>query len=318
MRHLFGALLVALTLAPLAAPPPSQPPFRGRAELVRVPVIVTDRDGAIVSDLTADDFEIREDGVVVPIATFGAPTTVGNTPARSRRRSTESGRFIVLVLDNLFASPTRTTRIKSIARRFAQKMTPEDVMAVIPIDGGAATTSRRPEDALKSIEAFKPRGGAHTSEELAGLIRHALTMLGDLTTHLAGVANARKVLVYVGAPFLFYPTEQSAMFSDEWFTAVRTALRANVTIYVMNPYGMTGEPDAGAIDFAEETGGKAFVNSNFFDRDIDTIWSEAAGYYLIGYQPPERSRGKRSADGHAIDVRVKRPGVHVSARRRRF
>jgi len=312
------ALSCALATLPVSA---QSPQFRGRADLVRVPVVVTDGDGAIVTNLTADDFEIKEDGVVVPIATFAAP--IGrSTTARARRASMETGRFIVLLLDNLYTTPTRTTTIKSIARRFVQKMTADDVLAIIPIDGGAATTSRRAEDALKSIEAFTPEGGQLAPEQLASRIRHSLKTMADLMTRVTAAPNPRKVLVYVGAPWLLYATEDvgrggERIFSDEWFSAVRAALRANVSVYVMSPYGMTGERDAGAIDFAEQTGGTAFVNSNVFDRDVDTIWTEAGSYYLIGYEPPERSRKKRD-DGYAIDVRVKRPGVHVSARRRRF
>ena len=38
------------------------PPFRVGVDAVRIDAVVTDRDGRIVSDLTADDFEVRQDG----------------------------------------------------------------------------------------------------------------------------------------------------------------------------------------------------------------------------------------------------------------
>src|SRR5262245_20968714 len=53
--------------------PPQQPPtFRGSAEAVQMSVIVTDREGSLVSGLTEDDFEILEDGKPRQITTFSA------------------------------------------------------------------------------------------------------------------------------------------------------------------------------------------------------------------------------------------------------
>ena len=59
---------------------------------VRIDAVVTDRNGHVVSDLTADDFEVRQDGKVqrlslahfYPVADAGAPSAA----ARWRRRPT--------------------------------------------------------------------------------------------------------------------------------------------------------------------------------------------------------------------------------------
>jgi Ca-activated chloride channel family protein len=57
----FGcAAAVASTTA--TARPVSQPVFKAGIDLVNVSVTVTDRKGTLVADLTADDFEILEDG----------------------------------------------------------------------------------------------------------------------------------------------------------------------------------------------------------------------------------------------------------------
>src|SRR5918993_5731076 len=56
-----------------ATPPPSppdQPIFRGGINTVRVDVIVTDRQGNPVTDLTLQDFEIQEDGKPQTADTF--------------------------------------------------------------------------------------------------------------------------------------------------------------------------------------------------------------------------------------------------------
>ena len=58
---------------PDARPPPpadGQPIFRAGINFVRVDVIVTDRSGNPVADLTQDDFELAEDGKPQTVETF--------------------------------------------------------------------------------------------------------------------------------------------------------------------------------------------------------------------------------------------------------
>src|SRR3989337_1453654 len=67
------ALLAALGVSVAAAqqqPPPAQPTFRSGVELVELDATVTDAQGNVVTDLTADDFEVSEGGKVQAIATF--------------------------------------------------------------------------------------------------------------------------------------------------------------------------------------------------------------------------------------------------------
>ena len=48
-----------------AQPEPTEPPrFRVGVDAIRMDVVVTDRDGNLVTDLTAADFEVRQDGKV--------------------------------------------------------------------------------------------------------------------------------------------------------------------------------------------------------------------------------------------------------------
>ena len=43
-------------------PAAQQPTFKGRSDVVRVFVTVTDRDGRLVTTLAQSDFEIRDEG----------------------------------------------------------------------------------------------------------------------------------------------------------------------------------------------------------------------------------------------------------------
>ena len=76
-RFLTCGTLAACVLGVLGAAGRQQPVFRGGSDAVRVFVTVTDRDGRLVTTLTRDDFEVRDEGKPQPITLFD------NTPSPS-------------------------------------------------------------------------------------------------------------------------------------------------------------------------------------------------------------------------------------------
>ena len=134
--------------------------------------------------------------------------------------------------------------------------------------------------------------------------------------------------------------------------AATAAARANVNIFALDPRGLIGMTTdfvdnmrAGAPDYAgtdptkpvgtpfsgtqalmgemrltqdslrllaEGTGGFAAVDTNSFTEAFERIVAANSRYYLLGYAPPAHPRDGRF---HRIEVRVKRPGLTVTARR---
>ena len=68
MTRVFAAVAVAAVL--LGTPAAQTPTFRTGIDLVRLGVTVSDRQGIYVTDLTADDFVILEDGKPQRVAYF--------------------------------------------------------------------------------------------------------------------------------------------------------------------------------------------------------------------------------------------------------
>ncbi|HKC12043.1 MAG TPA: VWA domain-containing protein, partial [Vicinamibacteria bacterium] len=72
----------------------------------------------------------------------------------------------------------------------------------------------------------------------------------------------------------------------------------------------TPELTVGVETMADETGGFIVRNTNDLSGWLNRISTESRSYYLLGYHPTGAKAGFRR-----IDLKVKRPGVHVRARR---
>jgi hypothetical protein len=62
---------------------------------------------------------------------------------------------------------------------------------------------------------------------------------------------------------------------------------------------------------AEQTGGRAIVNRNDFDRAVQFIDAATSDYYMVGYYSSNRDPTKRR---RTIDIKVRRPNVDVRHR----
>jgi VWFA-related protein len=291
------------------------PTFSATANLVVVPAVVVDGKGVPVIDLKIEQFQVTEDGRPMSIETFIPPEPIG---------AGTQGRFIVLVLDNLRTPPTLAGRVRDIAGKFADRMGPTDIVSVITISGGRSTSVTGAASVRAAIGRFRPALGGPTHSE-ADDVNHGLRTIRTLAEQMAQTSHRRKVLVFIGSASIFTPKEPSAFanltnpelagpasLSSLWFDAVRSTARENVSVYVIDPAGFTGDVDDYSQGFAEYSGGHAWVNAGNFNQAVDQIWRDSAAYYLLGYVAPSSGRGLRR-----IDVKVDRPGVVVRARRAR-
>ncbi|MFN8058015.1 MAG: VWA domain-containing protein [Vicinamibacterales bacterium] len=124
-----------------AEPTQEQPIFRTGASLVRVDAFVTDR-GRAVTDLTADDFEVLEDGKPQTITSFEHVMVRGQTSdeVREPRSAAESreiarearARVFVLFLDTYHVEVENAHRIRQPLERLLDRVLgPDDLVAVM-------------------------------------------------------------------------------------------------------------------------------------------------------------------------------------------
>ncbi|MEZ5317266.1 MAG: VWA domain-containing protein [Vicinamibacterales bacterium] len=184
LRPLLAALAGAVALGP-AAPsatsqtPPQRPVFRAAADLVELAVTVFDKDGRPVTDLTREDFEVREDDAPQTLEQFSFvdlrparnPESGGNRGGSAEpveafvpvdvgtNEAVGEGRVYVIVLDGLHVSPLRSTVVRRLVREFvAEHLTPRDLVAVLTL--GSASAAGRHEfthdqaKVLASVDEF--------------------------------------------------------------------------------------------------------------------------------------------------------------------
>jgi VWFA-related protein len=182
---------------------PQAPRFRVGVDAVRIDAVVTDRDGRIVSDLTAADFEVRQDGKLqnVTFAEFmpvlagatppealparsGAAAPVVLPPAPVKREDVQ--RTVAVVVDDLSLSVESLLNTQRALHAFVEReLRPTDLVALVRTGGAGGglqpfTTDRRvlhaAIDGLRwngasrnGVEAFQPLNNWTTFDDRTGM-----------------------------------------------------------------------------------------------------------------------------------------------------
>jgi VWFA-related protein len=73
----------------------------------------------------------------------------------------------------------------------------------------------------------------------------------------------------------------------------------------------------GMVMLAQETGGLFLHNSNDIDGQLRKVVEDGEGYYLLGYHPDASTFDEKTGKPkfHSLQVKLKRPGLHVRSRR---
>jgi len=309
-----------------------EPTFRSTVEYVQVDVVATDQDGRPVTNLTANDFEIFENGKPQVIKTF-MPVDIPIQRAAALPPGVEpdvqtnvrpDGHLYLFVLAG--TDGPMALRSRYLARRFINTYFGDnDIGAVVTgrsfhEDRQDFTSNRRL--LLSAIDRFD--GAPLDVVELA-----------DLMEMTASIPINRKVVMWFGDPAIdpyHYIDYNGGVFAtrveEASHAAMAAATRGNIRFYLFEPNGLvlsdqTGSqvaPRNGAEEvqarnnyraLAAMTGGVATINTNLFDEAFERMVSETSRYYLLGFE----STSKKSPGRYVrLQVKTKRPDLTVRAR----
>ena len=330
---LISALASALVLG---QDRPEQPPvFRGAVDLVQVDVYVADANGKPVSGLTAEDFEVFEDGQPRTMAAF-APVEI---PVIARERvwadaesdvgtnTRSEGRTYLIYLDG--SVPTdMALRARQRLRTFMDRYFGEnDVAAIVTgrglvTDGQDFTNNRR----LLTTAIDKFTGGdgqRHGSVSVPNAGDSYLRDFRDRLEMLARMPGHHKMVLWITSQIPFdpyeimdYHGELLGRQAENVHAAMSAVTRDAIRIFPFDPGGLTTE--FGGLEervnfrgLAELTGGFALYGSNDFEGALERLVRETGTYYVIGFEPMVRARQGRFV---RFTVKAKRPGLVVKAR----
>lgn len=222
------------------------PTFRVAIDLVTADVIVRDEQDRFVTDLTRDDFEVYEDGVLQEIASLTLvhggrvhnlqappppPVQEGIILPPSRPRSDAAGRIFLIMVDDLHLDFRNTGRIRSLFRQIADTLIHDGDMFAIVSTGPSSiaidlTYDRKMlEEAIKKISgnALRPSDiiqGPETAEgpsEVRYRAHVAFQTAYDFLRQLERVTNRRKAVIWVSNGYDFNPFAESRLGEDPVF-----------------------------------------------------------------------------------------------------
>jgi len=178
LRGLFVTAFVAALVCAAAAPSAQQPTFRSSVRLVNVTVVAHDSAGRPVTNLTAADFQVFEDGKEEKIEVFSIDTdrpvqTATSAPAlapnvfTNRKQTREGGGVTVVLFDRLNSSFEDQKFARDQIIRMLAKAQPRDRVALYVLESDVVNILHDFTSDASRLIAVLNRYLGGTSRELA-------------------------------------------------------------------------------------------------------------------------------------------------------
>ncbi|HTW67024.1 MAG TPA: VWA domain-containing protein [Bryobacteraceae bacterium] len=273
------------------------PPIRVDVDLVNVLCTVSDKHGALVTDLTKDDFEIREDGKKQEIRYFSRETDLPLTVAML---VDVSGSVHEVLADEREAA----------GRFFDTVLRPTDHALLLGFSStlvlwqNFTSSTQRLKSALERLHAMPFHGLPPLGQPMPGTLLYD-AVYATARGKLAGVPGRKAMLIV---------SDGLDNGSQKHLDDAIEAVQATNTIV----YGICYEGKFSGCSFlkelAEPTGGRMFEagKKRTLDEIFGVIESELRSQYSISFVP---LNGARDGKFRKLHVRVLTPGLRVSARR---
>lgn len=265
--------------------------FRAGVELVQAGVVVTDRRGRIVTDLTVDDFTILEDGVAQTVEYFAA----GDGPVTPPLH-------LGLLLDVSESMGAEIDFTRAAAIKFLNALQDAADITLVDFDAQVRAARFTQGDFPRLVERIRQQR-----------VRGFTALYDAIGLYLDGAASQD------GRTIMLLYTDgidtRSALRVGELMDLLKLS---DVTIYVvgaLEAHTSLSRPKARLrlMQIAETTGGQAFFPTVLKDLDktYAQVLAEVRGQYTLGYRSANHAR-----DGawRTLAIKVRRPDVRIRAR----
>ena len=297
MRAVLAALVSLAAVATAAAA--QQPTFRSGIDLVNMAVTVTDRKGNLVADLTADDFEIVEDGRGQSLTYFAAGEDSDSKPEM----------HLGLLLDVSESMGEDLPFTKTAAVKFLNMLTDAVDIAVVDFDSEVRAARYSQAEFARLIERIRQKkvGGYTAIYDAVGV-------------YLDGAAgqDGRKIM-------LLYTDGGDTRSSMSFHELTELLKASDVTMFVIGelehqPASLQHQQRMTMSQMAELTGGQAYFPTSVkqLDEVYAKVLAEIRAQYTIGYVSTNQ---KLDGSWRKVEVRITRKdnrGLRVRARKGYF
>jgi len=269
------------------------------------------------------------------------PSAALSDKAKPGEESPKGGTHPPVPADTLMRDAAyRMNMTRAVARRAIESLGDNDLAAVIfTLDNfkGQPFTSDRSKllktlDGLAAGPLYKayPLAPEATDCQPLWFTTGALRMAVEA---LSAVPHRRKTILYISAglyiPLMGQPPPEyricASKAQDSVLEAFKMAQLANVNIYTIDPSGLEVAQGLALdqlrgrhnflLEVAENTGGRAILDTNDDVGRVAEILDDARSYYVLGYELTNR---KGDGKFHRVEVKVNRPGVEVLSRKTRY
>jgi Ca-activated chloride channel family protein len=290
-----AALAALLVAAGLAVAPEAQV-FRSAVDLASFGVTVVDRKGALVTDLVADDFEVREDGQLQTVKLFTRGDAVEAAPPLR----------LGLLFDTSGSMEESIGFSRSAAIKFLNTVQEARDITLVDFDTEVRVVRYGQHDFARLVERIrkrKPDGNTALYDALGVYLDGASTEEGR-----------RTLVLYTDG----YDTSSSMAFSE-----AQALLRASdITLYAIGFVAHLSQREQfeqrhKLRTLAELTGGLAFFPTVIKDLDptYEKIAAEIRSQFTLGYLS---TNTRLDGSWRKVEIKVKRPGAKVRSRQGYF
>ena len=294
-----------------AAPPPqaetlpeAQQSLKVQTTVVNVFATVRGKHGAILGDLTKDDFKLYEDGVEQKVAYFAKEMNMPITLGILMDTSYSMDRILGAEKDSAsrFVKEVMRKRDEALIMSFDT-----DVNLLADFTEDPAVLSRAIHRAEINVDASGIGGTAGTIPQRGGGTNLYDAVYLACHEKLGGEAGRKAIVILTDAE----DTGSKMSLGD----AIEAAQRANAVIHVVLIRDLEASDGSGpgvASKMASETGGRVINvrNENSLEKAFDVISEELRSQYVLGYYPVNAARDGRF---RKIKVEVSRPDARVLA-----
>jgi hypothetical protein len=294
-RH-FLLIVAALFLVAGVAPRTQAP-----TETVELDVAVSDNHDQPVTDLKAEEFQIQDDGKKADVKSVTRVSASGATR--------ETGRTLVIILDDAGVPMAGTLAVQTIANLFASGTGPGDSLSVMSLHGTPDEQPNR-QLALSRIASFQAGSKPYFEETQEDMLQ-LLTKISRQWQETQ--PGRRKAFVCVGSQGVCAILERESTAPRDrypnWVSAMKEMARAHATAYAAIPARLDTTQGGYITDLSG--GGTFSANSNFTPA-VDTVLRNLSEYYLVSYEAPKSSKPLKK-----LRVTVTRKNMKVQVRTRR-